>query len=598
MQRNPIKTRIARLTSGAVAVGSAAVLLAAAVTTPAGAVTSPPYNTSVTVTTSALTVVTGQPVTYTAKVVSIGHGTPGGQVAFTITATNATTVACDGGNAISLSAGTAACVVSAGLLSTGGPYAVAVAYTDTLDSNYKPGAASRTQNVNQGKTTTSVTASVNPSVTGQPVTFTAALAPTAPAAGAPSGTVTFTGATCDGGNVVAVVAGLAQCPVSAGLVSQSGTYSITGAYSGDALFLSSSGIARQAVKTAATSVVITPSAGTCTGSSCSIGQGTAISFTAVDTATGTDGGSGVPAGTAVFSISKPGSNVSLPCDGGSNSIALASGQATCSLAAGLSASIYFKVTATVTAAGYTTSSATIYENSSLVSTSVTTSVPRNIGTGQTFDVTAVVAPAAGYSGSNLPTGYVNILVCGSNSNGSNGCQGGASPVGPGGVATLTIGGGEYVGTYSYQAVYTGDANFYSSTARSKYIFIGKSPTQLSLTESGGFSSYDGDAVAITATVAVTNGAAGSTLVGPPTGNVTFTITGPNGPVSCAGGNTVALAQDPGQVQGSVSCFLPPGTLTNSTPPTTRYTVQVNYEGDSSYYSSNASAVQVVVPVLA
>ena len=121
MQRNPIKTRIARLTSGAVAVGSAAVLLAAAVTTPAGAVTSPPYNTSVTVTTSALTVVTGQPVTYTAKVVSIGHGTPGGQVAFTITATNATTVACDGGNAISLSAGTAACVVSAGLLSTGGP---------------------------------------------------------------------------------------------------------------------------------------------------------------------------------------------------------------------------------------------------------------------------------------------------------------------------------------------------------------------------------------------------------------------------------------------------------------------------------------------
>ena len=256
------------------------------------------------------------------------------------------------------------------------------------------------------------------------------------------------------------------------------------------------------------------------------------------------------------------------------------------------------MTATVTAAGYTTSSATIYENSSLVSTSVTTSVPRNIGTGQTFDVTAVVAPAAGYSGSNLPTGYVNILVCGSNSNGSNGCQGGASPVGPGGVATLTIGGGEYVGTYSYQAVYTGDANFYSSTARSKYIFIGKSPTQLSLTESGGFSSYDGDAVAITATVAVTNGAAGSTLVGPPTGNVTFTITGPDGPVSCAGGNTVALAQDPGQVQGSVSCFLPPGTLTNSTPPTTRYTVQVNYEGDSSYYSSNASAVQVVVPVLA
>jgi hypothetical protein len=163
------------------------------------------------------------------------------------------------------------------------------------------------------------------------------------------------------------------------------------------------------------------------------------------------------------------------------------------------------------------------------------------------------------------------------------------------VASLTIGGGEYIGVYSYQAVYTGDSNFYSSTAKSKFLFISKSPTAVSLSEPGGFFSVDGAAVAITATVVATNGAAGSTLIGPPSGNVTFTITGPSGPVTCDGGNTVALPINPGQIEGSVTCFLPPGTLTDSTPPATRYTVHANYVGDSDYVTSNGNAVQVVAP---
>jgi len=185
------------------------------------------------------------------------------------------------------------------------------------------------------------------------------------------------------------------------------------------------------------------------------------------------------------------------------------------------------------------------------------------------------------------------VVCGSNSNGGNGCQGGAAPVGPGGVAVFTVAGGEFPGVYSYQAVYTGDTNFYSSTAHAGILNVGLSPTQLTLSEPGGFFSLDGAAVAITATVSTPNGAAGSTLVGPPTGNVTFTITGPGGAVSCAGGNVLALSSGPGQVEASVSCFLPPGTLTNSTPPNTSYTVSVNYGGDSDYHVSNASATQVV-----
>ena len=143
----------------------------------------------------------------------------------------------------------------------------------------------------------------------------------------------------------------------------------------------------------------------------------------------------------------------------------------------------------------------------------------------------MVAPVGGYTGSNTPGGYVNITVCGSNSNGNDGCQGGAAPVGPGGVATLTVGGGEYIGTYSYQAVYTGDTNFYGSTAKAKYIYVGKATTSLSLTEPGGNYSVDGALVAITATLVADNGGAGSTLIGPPTGNITFTVTDPIGPVA-------------------------------------------------------------------
>ena len=439
-----------------------------------------------------------------------------------------------------------------------------------------------------------MTATPNPSVTGQAVSFTAAVAPTAPAAGSPSGTVTFSGVTCDGGNTVAVSGGLATCGIAAGLVSQTGTYPVTASYSGDTGFAASSGIAHQSVKPAATTVTLVPSAGTCTGDLCTVGQGSAVSFLATAAASGTDGGTGTPTGTVTFSVTRPGSGATLTCDGGTNTFTLTAGQGTCTFSAGLWASIYFKVTATVTAAGYQSASATLYENSQLTSTTLTTSVPKDIATGQTFDVTAVVTPAAGYSGSNTPTGYVNILVCGNNSNGNDGCQGGAVAVGAGGVAVLTVGGGEYIGDYSYQAVYTGDQNFYSSTARSKYIYIGKAPTELALSESGGFASYDGDAVAITATLD-TNDVAGSTLIGPPTGTITFTITGPDGTVDCAGGNSVPLAEAPGQVEGSVSCFLPPGTLTDSTPPATNYTIQASYSGDSNYDVSNARAVQVVVP---
>ncbi len=586
---------------GMVLVGAAATaLLLAAVAVPAGAITLPPYNTTVTLTTTSLTAFTGQSVTFTGKAVSIGHGTPVGQMSFAITGTDASTVTCDGGsNDIAMTSGVGACVVSGGLRVASAPYTVTVTYTDTVDTNYKPGTATKIQAVKQGRTTTTVTSSAAPAVTGEPVTLTAALAPIAPATGSPTGSVTFTGVTCDGGtNTIAVSGGLAQCSIAAGLVALSTGYPVTATYTGDSEFLTSAGAVKQLVKPASATVSLVPNPNTCSGSLCTVPQAVAVSFTATVATNGTDGGTGTPSGNLTFSITPPGSSSSVKCDGGVNTFALVAGQATCTIAAGLPSSIYFKITATLSSTQYAASSTTIFENSMMASTTTTTSITKNIKAGQTFTVTAVVAPTAGYVGTSTLSGFVNFLVCGANSNGFNGCQGGASSVDGTGTATFLIGGGEYPGVYTYSAIYSGDQNFYGSTARSKSFNVVKAPTQLILTESGGFSSYDGDAVAITATVAVPSGGAGSTLVGPPTGTVTFAITGPNGPVSCADGNTVSLPIDPGQVEGSVTCFLPPGTLTNSTPPATTYSVQVNYSGDSDYVISGAHANQIVVPLLA
>jgi hypothetical protein len=109
------------------------------------------------------------------------------------------------------------------------------------NATYAAGAAGSLasgQVVNHGSTTTSLarTSGANPSAPGGSVTFTATIAPSAPATGTATGTVQFKDA--------GVNLGAAQ-PVSAGAASlttvalASGSHSITGVYSGDASFSTS-----------------------------------------------------------------------------------------------------------------------------------------------------------------------------------------------------------------------------------------------------------------------------------------------------------------------------------------------------------------------
>ena len=199
-------TRTFRGFFGAAALGAALCLLGAGlVPQVAGAASG-----STTTTVTASPAVTGQAVVFTATVVK-AHGVPTGTVTFTITGTDSSTPSCDGGsNAVTLAPNTtgpgsvAQCPISAGLLASASRYTVLAGYSG--DSTFSPSQGTLSKVVHVGPTSTTVSSSSLPAVTGQPVTFTATVAPTSPAVGTPSGSVTFTitgangsSVSCDGG---------------------------------------------------------------------------------------------------------------------------------------------------------------------------------------------------------------------------------------------------------------------------------------------------------------------------------------------------------------------------------------------------------------
>jgi hypothetical protein len=109
-----------------------------------------------------------------------------------------------------------------------------------------------TQTVKQAATTNSVSSSVNPSVFGQAVTFSATIAPVSPGSGTPTGNVTFD----DGSTVLGTVAltnGTASFTTSSLAV---GTHSIKVVYAGDTNFkTSTSAVLKQVVNSSSNLVM-------------------------------------------------------------------------------------------------------------------------------------------------------------------------------------------------------------------------------------------------------------------------------------------------------------------------------------------------------
>ena len=143
--------------------------------------------------------------------------------------------------------------------------------------------------IGTASSTTGVTSSVNPSVSGQPVTFTATVKAGTAGVGTPTGTVTFK----DGADTLGTGAlnskGQAKFTISKLAV---GSHPITASYGGDAKFSgSTSSTLNQTVKKAATTTLVSSSANPSV-------FGQSVTFTA--TVTANSPGAGTPTGAVTF----------------------------------------------------------------------------------------------------------------------------------------------------------------------------------------------------------------------------------------------------------------------------------------------------------
>lgn len=145
-------------------------------------------------------------------------------------------------------------VVSGGLAGTGAldtSHPGSFTYTVTAKTaDGQQAVASIDYRVVQAQTATTLASTGSPSVVGEPVTYTATVAPVAPGAGHPTGTVTFS----DNGTVIcdAVDLGTAGTAGCTQTYAAPGTHQVTASYSGDSDFVQSAGSLTQQVAQART----------------------------------------------------------------------------------------------------------------------------------------------------------------------------------------------------------------------------------------------------------------------------------------------------------------------------------------------------------
>jgi autotransporter-associated beta strand protein len=359
--------------------------------------------------------------------------------------------------------------------------ATIIANGQTFRINYGANAATLTRTVSA--TTTVVASSVNPSVFGQPVTFTATVTPVPGIPGTPTGTVTFR----DGTNVLGTGTlnnGVATFTTTASL--SVGAHAITTVYNGDNNFAGSTSLSlTQTVNQASTTSTVTGSP-----NPASVGQ--SVTFTATVTANAP--GAGTPTGTVSFR-----DGVTLLGTAALDS----TGRAflpTSSLAAGAH-------TITVVYSGdsnFATSTSQPFFQTVFTPTMTTLSSSPNpsvFGQSVTFLITVAAQPPA----SGTPTGTVTLRD-GTTILGTATLSGGTGILT---TSTLTT------GSHSITATYNGDSTFASSTVGPVSQAVNPASTITTLSSSIN-PSAPGQSVTFTAIV--TTSSVGS---GIPSGTVTF-----------------------------------------------------------------------------
>ncbi|MFO0678855.1 MAG: Ig-like domain-containing protein [Polyangiaceae bacterium] len=241
---------------------------------------------TVTVTSSGTPSAYGSSVTFEATVAS-GGATPTGTVTFTEGVILLGTTTLDGSGKGSIAVGTL----------SGGSHSITATYSG--DAEHAGGSSGAfVQVVSRAPTASVITSSVNPSVSGQSVVFTATV--TSPVSGSITGTVTFS----DGSTILGARA-LDASGVATFTTSQLsvGAHSIVASFDGDTNFGASTSMAYvQTVGKASSRVVLSSSASPVNG-------GDTVTYTA--SVASVLPGSGVPSGTVTFTDTFGGSTTTL-----------------------------------------------------------------------------------------------------------------------------------------------------------------------------------------------------------------------------------------------------------------------------------------------
>ncbi len=424
----------------------------------------------------------GQTVTFTATVapVSPGSGTATGTITFTDTSDPEFTPV-----VVSLgSAGTATYSTSA--LAIGAHPIVAVYSGD--DNFIQSEAPTLTQNVNHAASVTTIVSSINPSVFGQAVTFTATVAPGQNASGLPTGSVNFFDGSSKLGNVQ--LTGNTATYTASNL--SRGSHSITAAYAGDPNFgTSTSSVLTQNANQASTQTTVTPSPSVSP-------LGASVTFTAH--VAPVSPGAGVPSGSLTF---KDGTT-SL------GTITLTAGSASISTSAlGLGS---HSITAVYSGDGNDFLGSTSAPSIEVIGgTSVILASSTNPTTfGQSVTFTATVSASA--SGSGVPTGSVTFMD-GTQSLGTFPLTSGVASVQ---LSSLTG------GNHAITAVYSGNAQLAPNTSSPATQVVNPLSTITKITPSVSSGAF-GELVTFSAKVTSTSGTPAGSVTFSDGGNVLATV---------------------------------------------------------------------------
>lgn len=470
----------------------------------------------------------GQQVTFTAVIrpIAPGSGSPqGGTVQFNVDGAGI-------GAPVPVSGGRA--TKSTTTLAVGS-HTVSAVFSGDASFNGSTGTLASAQVVNKAGTTTSVTSSVNPSVFGQPVTFTATVGVTPPGSGTPSGSVQFT---VDGSNLggpLVLSAGAASISTSALAV---GTHAVTVSYGGGPSFNASTG-----ALAGGQSVTKADSITGLTSSDNPSKRNQSVTFTA--TVNPNPPGSGSPTGTVAFTI-----------DGGSPvTVALADRQASLSTAA-LSAGDHTIMAVYSGDAGFSPSSSVFTQTVHRLdtTTSLTSSVhPARPHQNVVFTATvSAVDPQAG-----TPGGTVQFLIDGADV-GSSVLSGGQAT-----LSTTDLSAGQHTVTAAYQ----GDDTFKGS-GDALLQTVQKVGTGTSVASSANPSVFHYQ-VTFTATVTADDPGAGT-----PGGSVQFSIDGVD--------------------QGSSALSGGQATLSIASLSVGDHTVRAEYQGDDTFLGSADALSHTVI----